>query len=167
MARSAAANVAEYLASLPPERREVVGAVRKEILANLPDGYVERMGWGMISYEIPLSTYPDTYNGKPLMVAALAAQKNGYSVYLMAAADPRVAKRLERAFAAAGRRLDMGRACVRFKDLDALPRGVVGEVVAAMPVKRYLAFYERFHPPQRRAGGRAGAGKKANRGGRT
>jgi uncharacterized protein YdhG (YjbR/CyaY superfamily) len=80
--RSDAATVDEYLASLPDERREAIEVVRNEILANLPDGYEEAMNWGMIAYQVPLSVNPDTYNGQPLMYAALASQKNHMAVYL-------------------------------------------------------------------------------------
>jgi len=74
MARSAAATVEDYLAELSPERRETVSTVRDVILAHLPDGYEEMMDFGMISYVIPLSTYPITYNERPLMYAALSSQ---------------------------------------------------------------------------------------------
>ena len=72
----------EYLDSLPPDRREAISAVRSVILDHLPDGYEEEMRWGMISYEVPLAIQPDTYNGKPLMYAALASQKRHMAVYL-------------------------------------------------------------------------------------
>jgi len=71
--RSQAQTVEQYLAELSPARREVISAVRKTILKNLPRGYSEAMNWGMISYEIPLAEYPDTYNGQPLNYLALAA----------------------------------------------------------------------------------------------
>src|SRR4249919_3361169 len=74
MVMSKAATVEEYLESLPEDRREVIAAVRKVILKNLPKGYEERMNWGMITYEVPLETYPHTYNGQPLCYAGLAAQ---------------------------------------------------------------------------------------------
>jgi hypothetical protein len=79
MARSSATTVEAYLAELPDDRRDTVAAVRQVVLDHLPEGYQERMNWGMISYEVPLERYPETYNGQPLMYAALAAQKRGYS----------------------------------------------------------------------------------------
>ena len=85
MVSSTASTVSEYLASLPPERRAVIAAVRKLIRRNLPKGYREAMNFGMITYEIPLTRYPETYNGQPLAYAALAAQKNKYSLYLTCA----------------------------------------------------------------------------------
>lgn len=83
MAQSKAETVEEYLAELSPERRSEIATVRKVILDNLPDGYVERMQYGMISYVIPLETYPVTYNKQPLGLASLASQKNYMSLYLM------------------------------------------------------------------------------------
>jgi hypothetical protein len=83
MVQSKAATVEEYLEELPEERREVVSAVRDMVLAHLPEGYEETMNWGMISYEIPLSRYPVTYNKQPLGYVALAAQKNYYSLYVL------------------------------------------------------------------------------------
>ena len=75
---------AAYLASLPPEHRKVIAAVRAVVKKRLPKGYVETMNWGMLSYEIPLSRYPDTYNKQPLMYIALAARKNQISPFLKA-----------------------------------------------------------------------------------
>lgn len=83
MIQSEATTVSEYLNELDPDRRRIISEVRKTILEHLPDGYVESMNWGRISYEIPLAVYPDTYNGQPLMIAALAAHKNHYALYLM------------------------------------------------------------------------------------
>jgi len=80
--RSEAKTVEEYLAELPDERSEALLIVRKTILDNLDKGFRETMNWGMISYEVPLIVYPDTYNGQPLMYAALASQKNHMAVYL-------------------------------------------------------------------------------------
>jgi hypothetical protein len=107
--KSEATTVAEYLASLPADRRQAIAAVRDTIRANLPDGYVEAMDWGMISYRIPLERYPDTYNRKPLMYAALASQKGYMVVYLSAIyADPSAREAFEKAYRATGKRYDVG-----------------------------------------------------------
>jgi hypothetical protein len=132
---------AAYLASLPPERRAVIGAVRDVILSRLPDGYVETMNWGMLSYEIPLHTHGDTYNRQPLSYVALAAQKHSYSVYLMNLHGA-VLQEVQQGFAAAGKRLDMGKCCIRFKRLADLPLDVIGDAVAATPVAEMIRFYE-------------------------
>jgi len=143
MVRSRATSVAAYLQELPPERREVVAAVRKIVRKHLPEGYVEAMNWGMISYEIPLSRYPDTYNGQPLSYVAIAAQKNYYSLYLMNVyGSSKEEGALRRAFAKAGKKLDIGKCCVRFKKLADLEMGALGNVIAATPVDELIARYE-------------------------
>ena len=145
MARSEARTVDDYLAELPEDRRAVVAAVRDVIRARIPGGYAETMNWGMISWEIPLSRYPDTYNGQPLGYVALAAQKNNYSLYLTCAyQDPALDARLRAAFAAAGKRLDMGKSCLRFKRLEDLPLDAIGDIVAAVPPEAFIAQYERM-----------------------
>jgi hypothetical protein len=140
---SDAASVEEYLASLPEDRRTAVGAVRDTVNANLPDGYVETMGHGMITWVIPLEDYPDTYNGQPLGIAALASQKNHLALYLMGlyASEPEVAW-FRQQYADRGMKLDMGKSCVRFKRLDQVPLDVVGEVIARIPPTKYIERYE-------------------------
>jgi hypothetical protein len=163
MVSSKATTVASYLDELPPERRAVVATVRDLVRRNLPAGYEETMRWGMISWEIPLSRYPDTYNGQPLTYAALAAQKNNYALYLMNAyADPVHEEQLKRAYAAAGKRLDMGKSCLRFRRLDELLEGAVAELVATTGVDDYIARYERTRSG-RAVGARPLPAKTANR----
>jgi hypothetical protein len=143
MVSSNAATVEQYLDELPPERREVVSAVRQTILDNLPKGYVESMNWGMINYEIPLERYPNTYNKQPLGYAALAAQKHHYSLYLMGAyADGEQEGYIKEGFEKAGKKLDMGKSCVRFKKLDDIPLDVIGHVIASTTPEQYIEFYE-------------------------
>jgi hypothetical protein len=143
MARSSATTVEDYLAELPAERREVVSAVRDVVRRNLPKGFQETMNWGMISYELPLERYPDTYNGQPLNYAALAAQKNYYALYLMTASqDSEQEAFLKEAFKKAGKKLDMGKSCLRFKQLDDLPLDVIARVVASTPPDKFIAQYE-------------------------
>ena len=143
MASSKAATVEAYLQELPEDRREVVATVRGIILRNLPDGYVEAMNWGMITWEIPLERYPTTYNGQPLGYAALAAQKNNYSLYLMGVyADPEQEAALREAFRREGKKLDMGKSCVRFRKAADLPLDAIGELIAATTPEQYIARYE-------------------------
>lgn len=143
MVSSQAKSVQEYLEELPAEKRAVMEIVRAVVLRNLPSGYVETMNWGMISYEIPLEVFPDTYNGQPLSYAGLAAQKNYYALYLMNVyAEPRVEAQLREGFTLAGKKLDMGKSCVRFRKLEDLPLGVIAEVIAATPVNVYLEKYK-------------------------
>ena len=144
MVSSPAKTPEEYLLSLPAERRAVIAAVRDLILANLPSGYVETMNWGMLSYEIPLSTYPNTYNGQPLSYIGLAAQKNNYALYLMAVyANPLLLQHLQDAYTRANKKLDMGKSCLRFKKLEDLLQPVIAETIAAVPVEKYIEVYEK------------------------
>lgn len=143
MAGSKAATVEEYLAELPSERREVLSAVRDVVLRNLPEGYQEGMSWGMIAYEVPLERYPKTYNGQPLGYVALAAQKSYHTLHLPCTyLDPAEDAWFREAFARAGKKLDMGKGCVRFRRLEELPLEVVGEVVARTPPEAFIAKYE-------------------------
>ena len=144
MVTSRAATVPDYLAGLPADRRKAISAVRSVIRKNLPKGYKEAMGYGMICYSVPLSRYPDTYNGQPLCYAALAAQKHYNAVYLMNVyGDAAEAKAFKAAFKKAGKKLDMGKSCVRFRTADDLALDAVGNAIAATPVEAFIARHER------------------------
>jgi len=152
MVSNAAKSVEEYLDSLPAERRIVVGAVRDVVRRNLPKGFSETMGYGMIAYNIPLERYPETYNGQPLCYAAIAAQKHHYSLYLTCAyqaADE--GDWLKNEFVRAGKQLDMGKSCVRFKSLDDLPLPAIGQLIARTTPERFIAQYEASRAAPRRA----------------
>ncbi|HHX63818.1 MAG TPA: DUF1801 domain-containing protein [Chloroflexi bacterium] len=143
MVKSDARTVEAYLDELPEERRAVVAAVRDMVLRHLPEGYHETMRWGMISYEIPLEVYPDTYNGQPLGYVGLAAQKNYYALYLMGVyADPEQTAQLRAGYERAGKRLDMGKSCLRFRRLDDLLMDVVGPLIAGTPPDAHISQYE-------------------------
>lgn len=134
---------AAYLASLPEERRNIISAVRDLILQNLPEGYEETINWGMLSYEIPLETYPDTYNKNPLSNVGLAAQKNYNSLYLMAIyQNPEDYQELMDAFKEMGVKPDMGKSCVRFTKLEQLPLDTIGRLIAKTSVEDYIRIYE-------------------------
>lgn len=144
MARSSASTPEEYLAELSPDRREVVAAVRDVILENLPEGYQEAMNWGMIAYEVPLERFPDTYNGQPLMYMALAAQKNHFAVYTMGVyMTPGGENQLRTEFEEAGKKLEMGKSCIRFRKLDQLPLEVIGRIAGCMEVEAFIEGFER------------------------
>ena len=144
MVSSKAATPEAYIAELPPERRDLISRVRDLVNANLPDGYVERMSWGMIGWELPLERYPNTYNGQPLVYAGLAAQKNHNALYLncVYASEERT-RRLKEAYAAAGKKLDMGKSCIRFKKADDLAEDVLAEAIRSAPVEEFIAEHER------------------------
>ena len=148
MPRSQAATVDEYVEALPAARREVVAALRALIRANLPAGYEEAMAFGMIGYGVPLSVYPDTYNRQPLSYVALAAQKHHFALYLTCVyGDPEREPWLRERFRAAGKRLDMGKSCVRFRSLDDLPLDAIAELVASTPPARLIERYESVKGP--------------------
>ncbi len=142
--QSSAATVEDYLAELPEDRRAVVEAVREVVTANLPEGYAESMGWGMIGYSVPLERYPDTYNGQPLSYLGIAAQKRHYAVYLSGVySDSDLEAKLRKRWAPpSGRKIDLGKSCLRFPKLDDVDLPLLGEVVAAVPVDRFIEVYE-------------------------
>ena len=143
MAGSKAPTPEAYLAELPTDRAGFVSHLRDLVNANLPDGYVERMSWGMISWEVPLDLYPDTYNGQPLVYAALAAQKSHTALYLncVYASEART-ERLKAQWAATGRKLDMGKSCLRFKRPGDVAEDVLAQTIRSIPVERFIAEYE-------------------------
>ncbi len=135
--------VEDYIAGLAEARKEPIASLRRLILAHLPDGYAEEMGFGMINYVIPLQDYPKTYNGHPLMYAALASQKNYMSLYLMNVyGDAETQQWFTEGFAASGKRLNMGKSCVRFKKLDDLPLDLIGKTIARTTPAEWISKYE-------------------------
>ena len=137
--QSEAKTVEEYINALPEERQQAIRKARKLILENLPEGYEEVMNWGMITYQVPLSVYPDTYNKKPLMFAALASQKNHMAVYLSTIyinEEKRV--QFEESYRETGKRYDVGKSCVRFRKLDDLPLSLIGKEIASFSVNDFI-----------------------------
>ncbi len=155
--QSTAETVAEYLAGLPQDRRQAIERVRRTILGHLPQGYEEAMNWGMITYQIPLDRYPDTYNGQPVMYAALASQKNHMAVYLSGIySSEKAREQFEAAYKATGKRFDVGKSCVRFKRLDDLPLDLIGDTIASMEVEQMIELVEAVHSKHK-----SGQGKKS------
>ena len=143
MASSKAATVAQYLAELPADRRAEIEKVRDLVNAAIPDGYREGMGYGMIGWVVPLETYPDTYNKQPLAYAGLAAQKNYNSLYLTCVyASKERTERLKAAAAAAGKKLDMGKSCIRFRRADNLPLDLIRDEIASTNPDDFIRIYE-------------------------
>ena len=143
MAISQAETVEQYLAELSQERRTDMEAVRKVVLDNLPPGYQEAMQYGMISYVVPLERHPDTYNGQPLAYASLASQKRYMSLYLTNIyADRNVETWFTLEYRASGKRLDMGKSCIRFRRLDDLPLDLIGEAVSRTTVEEFIDIYK-------------------------
>jgi hypothetical protein len=144
--QSQAKTVDEYLAELPDDRRELVEAVRAEILKSLPDGYEEGMQYGMIGYFVPHSVYPAGYHcnpKQPLPFANLASQKQYVSVYLYCVySDDRQADWFRKAWEKTGKKLNMGKSRVRFRKLEDVPLKVIGQAVRRVPVSKFIATYE-------------------------
>lgn len=144
--QSKATTVDDYLKELPEDRRAAISKVRQVIRKNLPKGVAEGMQYGMIGYFVPHKVYPPGYHcdpKQPLPFAALASQKNYMSVYLCSLYQrPSEEGWVRERFAAAGKKLDMGKSCIRFKRLEDLPLDVVGEAVARFSVADYISQYE-------------------------
>lgn len=146
MARSEAATPDAYLAEQEPARRAELTRVRDLVNAAIQPGFVERMAWGMISWEVPLELSGPTYNKQPLVYAALAAQKNHNALYLnctYASADR--SERLRAAFTAAGRKLDMGKSCVRFKRADDLALDAIRDEIASATPEEFAGVTRAAH----------------------
>lgn len=134
-----------YLESLPAEKRDVIAAARKLVRANIPKGYAEFMNWGVISWGIPLSEFSNTYNGQPLCYVALGANKHNVSLHLMGCyANPKQTAFLKDEFKKAGKKFDMGKACLHFKTLDDLELKSLGKVIGSVTPGQYLEMYKRL-----------------------
>ncbi|HEX7150892.1 MAG TPA: DUF1801 domain-containing protein [Thermoanaerobaculia bacterium] len=143
MPKSTATTPEAYLDELPEDRREVVAKVRDLVQKNLPKGYKETVSFGMITWCVPLERYPNTYNKQPLGYVALAAQKNYYALYLMNVyADSEHEQLLREEYKKAGKKLDIGKSCLRFKKLDDLQMDAVAKIIASTTPEEYIARYE-------------------------
>ena len=139
MASSKAATPEEYLDELDPKRAADLRLVRRAVNDAMPDGYIERMAWGMISWEVPLEVSGPTYNKQPLVYAALAAQKNYNALYLNCPyTSPERTERLKRAFETAGKKLDMGKSCIRFRTADDLPLDAIRDEIASASPRAFV-----------------------------
>lgn len=144
--QSKAKTVAEYLKSLPEDRRRALEAVRKVIRENLDADYEEGIQYGWIGYYVPHRVYPPGYHcdpRQPLPFAGLASQKNHMGIYLMCTyMSPEQAKWFQDAWKKTGKKLDMGKSCVRFRKIEDVALDVVGEAIRRVPAKKYIAVYE-------------------------
>lgn len=143
---SRAATVEEYLEALPEDRRAALSTLRATLLKALPEGYAEGMQYGMIGYFVPHSLYPKGYHcdpKQPLPFLGLASQKNHMSLYLMCLyQDSQLYRDFEEKWKATGKKLDMGKSCVRFKKIEDVALDVVAETVSSVPVAEFIAQYE-------------------------
>ena len=149
--------VDDYIDSLPEDRRIAIRAVREAVNSKLPPGYEEGIVYDMISWFVPWTRLAETYNNQPLCVASLGAQKNHMALYLMSVyGDDKLQAWFEKAYKASGKKLDMGKSCVRFKKLDDLALDVIGDAIAKVPVDTFVARYEEARANT--AGGKKAAG---------
>jgi uncharacterized protein DUF1801 len=159
MANGQPRTVDEYLASLPDDRRATLEAVRDVVRSNLPAGFEEGITFGMISWSVPLATFPDTYNGQPLGLAALASQKHYMALYLNNVyGDLETERWFRDRWATTGKKLDMGKSCVRFRRIDDLPLDVIGETIARTRLDEFLDRYKEVRGPSRASPARSKAG---------
>jgi hypothetical protein len=176
--QSKAATVKEYLASLPDDRRKALEAVRKVVNDNLDKGFEEGMSYGMIGWSVPHSIYPDGYHcnpEQPLPFAGLASQKGAMSFYLMCIyGDEKQRDAFIADWKKSGKKLDMGKSCIRFKKIDELPLDVIGRAIKRVSLKGYVAAYESTRPKSAKAAAKkkvaapkkkAAAAKKTRRAG--
>ena len=143
MATSTATTPDEYIASLPDDRGAALAAVVDVVRHNLPEGFEEGMQFGMIGWYVPLERFPDTYNGQPLGLVGLASQKHYMSLYLNSVyGDKQTEAWFKERYEASGKKLDMGKSCVRFRRVDDLPLDVIAETIARVDLDSFLAQYE-------------------------
>ena len=144
--QSKAGTVRQYLSKLPSERRNMIEAVRRVILANLDPDLEEGMQYGMIGYSVAHRVYPDGYHcdpRQPLPYAALASQKQYVSLHVMSVySKPGEEQWVRDRWKAAGKKLDMGKGCIRFRKLDDLPLEAIGELFRRVSARDYVACYE-------------------------
>ena len=145
--KSNATSVDQYMQELPVERREAMQKLREVILKNLPKGFVEEMGYGMMGYSVPHSIYPDGYHCDPkqaLPFFALASQKNFIALYHMGIyANPQIYQWFVEEYPKHSKaKLDMGKSCVRFKKMDQIPFKLLGELMTKVSVQEWIETYE-------------------------
>jgi hypothetical protein len=145
--QSKAPTVDEYLAEIPAERQAAMNKLRKIILKNLPKGFKETMGYGMMGYCVPHSIYPAGYHCNPkdpLPFMGLASQKNSINLYHMGIyANPKLLKWFQEAHAKASpKKLDMGKSCIRYKKPEDIPYDLIGELASKITVNEWIDMYE-------------------------
>lgn len=146
--QSTALTVENYLKEVPTERQEALSRLRNVILENLPKGFSEGMGYGMIGYSVPHSIYPAGYHCDPkipLPFLSIASQKNFIAIYHMGIyADENLLKWFTEEFARVSKtKLDMGKSCIRFKKPDQIPFELIGKLASKMTPDQWIAMYEK------------------------
>ncbi len=137
----------DYISQLPEERKAVILEIRKNILENLPEGFEEQISYGMLGYVVPHRLYPAGYHVDPKLALPfinLASQKNFVALYHSGLyADPRLLDWFKTEYPKhSKRKLDMGKSCIRFKNLDDIPYVLIGNLARKMSVQDWIALYE-------------------------
>ena len=151
--QSKAAAVDEYIDNLPEDRKVAIAALRAAINKNLPKGFEERMSYGMIGWVVPHATYPGGYHCDPklpLPFLNLASQKNFIALYHMGIySSPGLLDWFQKAWAeASSRKLDMGKACIRFKKPAEIPVALIGELATKLTPQQWIEAYEKARQRQ-------------------
>jgi uncharacterized protein YdhG (YjbR/CyaY superfamily) len=161
----AASTVTKYLAALPADRREALNEVRKAINRALPKGYEEGFQFGMISWFVPLATYPAGYGGNkkvPLPLISLASKKAYMALHMICFyGQPELREWFIAQYAKSGKKLDMGQGCLRFKALPDLALDVIEKTLARLPVEKYVAGYEAMRKPMSKGKAKSAAKTRA------
>jgi hypothetical protein len=143
--QSDASTVQEYFDGLPADRRAEIEPVYRAVRDAMPDGYEESMAWGMITWSVPLEEFPDTYNGQPLCYVSLAVQNRHNALYLMGlyGGDDKQAEEFRARWTADGRKLDMGKSCLRFRSTDELRMDLIEETVSSVKPDDLIGMHEK------------------------
>lgn len=146
--KSAASTVSDYLNEIPENRKAIMHQLRDVIANNLPKGFEEGMSYGMIAYVVPLTVYPAGYHcnpQQPLPFLNLACQKNFVAVYHMGlfADNNLMSWFLNEYLMVNNTKLDMGKSCIRFKNIDTIPLELIGNLAAKLSVEQWIKLYER------------------------
>jgi len=160
----AATSVQDYLSKLPEDRRAAIQIVRETILANLDKDYEEGLQYGMIGYYVPHRIFPAGYHcdpKQPLPFAGLASQKNYMSVYLMCIyGNTENGRWFQQAWAKSGKKIDMGKSCIRFTRVEDLALDVIGEAIRRVPARKYIEHYVKLRDSMRQGRPRPAPKKK-------
>jgi hypothetical protein len=146
--QSKATTPEQYIDELPEDRKDIIRKIRKVILKNLPLGFKEGIGYGMIGYVVPHSLYPPGYHvdpSKPLMMISLASQKNHIALYHMGLYGGAHLDWFKNEWPKhTNKKLDMGKACIRFKKPEDVPLDLIGELCTRMTPQQWIDCYESF-----------------------
>lgn len=144
MVSSDATTIKQYLAELPEDRRKDLTKLVSLVRKNLPKGYEEVMAWGMIGYQVPMEVSGPTYNNQPIGPVAIAAQKNHISLYLLSIyASKKLTAEFQKRWLASGKKLDMGKSCIRFKTLEQADLETIAWAVGLLDPIEFSEMYQK------------------------